>query len=182
MAKKPLPTPDELRQLLDYDPETGVLTWRERPRELFSEDRVWRRWNTRYSGTVAGSVLPVGYRYVQTSAGPMPAHRIIWAMIYDEWPEQTDHINGDRTDNRLANLRSVCRTENQRNLTRRKDNTSGVTGVYRYKSGGFLALIGTPPHQERLGIFDSIEAAAHARKQAEARLGYHANHGRERTV
>lgn len=180
MAKNALPTPSELRQLLRYDTETGKLHWLARPLRLFNDGRAMKVWNTRYSGKEAGSLAAVGYVYCAIHNRPMLAHRVIWAMVTGRWPEyQIDHINGDRADNRITNLRAVSRLQNQQNMSLRVDNKTGTTGVFKTRSGKYLASIGTPPNLCRLGLFDSIEGAVEARKSAEIRMGYHPNHGRK---
>ena len=63
---------------------------------------------------------------------PYKAHRVIWKMVYGSDPHYIDHINGDRTDNRISNLRSVTKAQNNRNKRLRSDNKSGVTGVHWY--------------------------------------------------
>lgn len=183
MAKRPLPTPDELRQLLDYDPEAGVLVWRERPLEMFRRRGDWKRWNTCFAGRTAGARGGYGYIAFQVFGQHFLAHRVAWAIAHGAWPEgDIDHINGDGTDNRIVNLRSVSHAVNLRNMRRPSHNTSGVVGVYQHPNGKFRALIGSKKNRVHLGYFDAIEDAIAARKTAEARMGYHKNHGSDRHV
>ena len=92
----------------------------------------------------------------------------MWAMHHGEWPEMLDHINGDRLDNRLKNLRPVSKRENNFNKKMRGDNTSGVIGVrwhkQRHKWNARIALDGK---ERSLGMYDNIEAAREARLKAE---------------
>lgn len=167
MAKKPLPSPEQLRQLLDYYPETGLLFWRQRTGK-------WsKRWNTLHAGQMAGTIGAYGYRYVKIYDHPITAHRIIWAIVHGYWPETIDHINGRRTDNRLCNLRDVPLVINQRNQGRHITNASGRTGVY-WASGKkcWLASIKIKNVQTHLGYFDRFEDAVAARVKAERRHGF----------
>jgi hypothetical protein len=132
------------------------------------------RWRAR-AGQEAGTFCEDGYRYIRVDRKQYLAHRIIWKLLYGEDPEEIDHINGNRSDNRITNLRSVSRLENMRNRKRASDNTSGVTGVFWYKARSkWRATIS----QKILGNFNKFEDAVAARKQAEKELGYHPNHGR----
>lgn len=173
MIEPPEITPALLRELLRYEPDTGQLFWRERPRSLFTLDREFRRWNGRYAGKPASYRRGTGYLGLFVFRRGFSAHRIAWAMHHDEWPVgDIDHINGDREDNRICNLRDVTRSENCRNAKLSKANKTGAIGV-TYRRGKWRASM-----HIHLGLFDTLEAAVAARKEAEARFGYHPNHGR----
>lgn len=188
MAKLPLPTPDELRQLLDYDQETGALKWRERGPELFagrgsSAETCARRWNGNYAGRPAGSHKASGYITVGVWGTDIGAHRVAWAISHDEWPpEDIDHINGDRADNRLANLRSVSRALNMRNQRFRVRASTGVVGVSKTPDGTYRAAIGWGESYQYLGTFPTLAEAAAVRKKAEHQFEYHQDHGSERST
>lgn len=156
-------TPASLSAALDYDPMTGVLTWKHRADREVS-------WNTRRAGQPAGSVLPVGYVYVMLEGKPRLAHRLIWLMTYGEMPSgQIDHINRDRTDNRLANLRLVSQSQNSMNGSKRGNNTSGVIGVsFDRSKAHWRADITVNGQQHYLGRFASKDDAIAARRAAEA--------------
>jgi len=184
MAMKPLPSPDLLRQLLRYDPDTGKLYWRERPVEMFNgknPKRAQSIFNTRYASSEAlKNVNTVGYKNGNIFSKVYAAHRVIWALHYGEWPpKDIDHINGNRADNRIKNLRCVDRGTNCRNQKMRNANKSGVMGVmFEKERGKWSARIGHNMKTIHLGRFDTFEEAVAARKKAEKELGYHEHHGR----
>lgn len=184
MAKNPLPTPEQLRQLLDYEPVTGVLTWRERPAEMFTSDRLpasarQTTWNARFGGKVAGFIRPDGYRNIQFGKRTVKAHRVAWALHFGEWPaSEIDHINHVRSDNRIANLRVTPRSKNARNKSKRRDNSSGFAGVsWHRRDMVWRAYIQHGGRQICLGSFAKKEDAIAARKAAKAQFSYHPNHG-----
>lgn len=154
---------DEVRRVLDYDPETGVLRWKHRP------DRE-RAWNTKHAGKVAGSVLPIGYRYVMVLGKLHIAHRLIFLWMTGEWPVgQVDHINRVRSDNRWANLRAATQMQNSANQGLRRTNKSGVAGVsWDDARGKWFVKIRVGYKQIALGRFDKFEDAVAARRAAEA--------------
>ena len=110
-------TQGEVREHLDYDPETGELRWRKRKK-------------SKRQSLVAGSSRPDGYRVIGINYTQYLSHRLIWLWWYGYFPEHdVDHINRDKTDNRLTNLREVAHVCNIRNCKKRKTNSSGVTGI-----------------------------------------------------
>ena len=107
-----------MREYFNYDAKTGLLYWAVStgPRGKI--------------GAQAGYKRKDGYIGIKLNRRLYLAHRLAWFLSYDKWPEnEIDHINGDRTDNRLENLRDVPKSLNQRNAKRRWDNTSGKVGV-----------------------------------------------------
>lgn len=173
-------TPEFVRCILDYDPETGVMVWRERPLEMFSRDSDHMVWNKRFAGKQAGGIGAYGYWIIMIKPRPRMAHRLAWAHHYGEWPSKfIDHINGDRTDNRIANLRDVSPVENGRNAHRSLANKSGVTGVFwREDISRWSAYITDNRKRTYLGTFKTFEDAVVVRKAAEQKIGFHENHGR----
>lgn len=172
---------DVLRKLLSYNPETGVLTWRERPREFFSDDHGHYSWNKRFAQKRAGSINGNGYDQVQILGKNYTSHRVAWAIFYGSWPKgQIDHINRDRLDNRIKNLRDVTHAENMKNKKIRSDNLSGVTGVtFNDRNKKWRAVIRSSKCSRHLGYFTDINDAIAARKAAEKEYGFHQNHGRQ---
>lgn len=172
-------TPKEVRRLIDYDPDTGALTWRSRPRCDFHRDLDWSRWNTRFAGRPAFTVNSGGYLVGRLAGKMRKAHRVAWAHFYGAWPEATiDHVNRDKRDNRIHNLRDVSRSVNLRNMPKPKDNTSGVVGVYWRKDlCKWRALIAVDGKTLQLGHFEQFDDAVAARKTAEREHHFHPSHG-----
>ena len=180
MAAKPLPTAEQLRQFLKYDPQTGKLTWRKRPESACKSPAEAKRWNANYSGKEAfATVEKTGYLVGAVLRRRLYAHRVIWALVSGEWPAgQIDHINGVRTDNRLANLRVVTSAGNNRNRARPTHNTSGTMGVtWQAADRRWQARLGSG-RDRYIGAFETYEEAVKAREDAQRARGYHPNHGR----
>ena len=184
MATKALPSPEVLRQLLRYEPETGSLFWRERGAEWFrdgtnSADQTRSAWNSRWAGKAAlNSLSHQGYRNGGLLGAHCLAHRAIWVMQEGSWPGNAiDHINGDRADNRWPNLRTANHSENGRNMKIRSDNTSGVKGVYWHsRNAKWAAKIKLAGRTIPLGCHDDIDSAAAAYAKASAE--FHGAFGR----
>lgn len=118
-------TQSRLREVLNYDPETGVFTW------------AIQRGNRCPLGGEAGGAATDGYIYIRVDGKLYCAHRLAWLYVNGEWPVgEIDHKNRDRGDNRLCNLREATRTQNQANVGKRSDNTSGFKGVSFHKRKG----------------------------------------------
>lgn len=184
MAQKALPSPEVLRQLLRYEPESGKLFYRFRSRDLFPNDRfgqsAYITWNRENADREITARHCSGYTKVVIYGVALMAHRVGWAMHFGWWPLSIDHINGDRTDNRISNLREVTQAENNRNTCIKSNNKSGVTGVVLFRGKTWQAFINHDYKRIHLGSFRDFDAAVKARKDAEVRYGYHPNHGRGR--
>ncbi|EDW0102783.1 HNH endonuclease [Salmonella enterica subsp. salamae serovar 6,7:z:1,5] len=167
------------KECLPYDADTGLLYWKPRPIEHFKSPQAHATWNKRFSNKPAGS--PNDQRYIQIGMKHKlyKAHRIIWALKYGEYPSEfIDHINGNRQDNRIENLRVVSASENCHNVKLRHNSTSGFIGVVRCNSG-FRSYIQANGKRVHLGVYPSMEEAIAVRKAAEIKHGYHENHGRK---
>lgn len=178
MASKNYPTPEELRNLLDYCPDTGVLTWRKRD----GESRGVKTFNTHFGGEQAGTIdKGHGYQRVKMHGKLYLAHRIAWTIFHNYWPNEVDHINQVRTDNRISNLREVTRAENMRNKKRYKNNMSGASGVYWHvQHRKWYADVGVNGKHVFVGLFSSKHDAQKAREDAANKLGYTKLHGEQR--
>ena len=115
-----------------YNPETGDLVWKVRPRDHFKCLRACSAWNTRYAFKIAGCIDVQGYVKVVVNNRQFKAHRVIWEMVDGTIPEgiEVDHENTVKADNRWTNLRLATHTENNRNKPAQSNNTSGRVGVY----------------------------------------------------
>lgn len=180
MKAKPLPSQELLRQLLDYDPLTGVLTWRERPVSMFASEVKQRRWNSGNVGNAAfTSRTKAGYYHGSILYRYLLAHRVIWKWMTGDDPDFVDHDNGIRSDNCWKNLVDVTFSRNCHNVAVQKRSRSGVIGVVLNDvTGRWVAKIKHKGITTHLGTFDTIEAAAEVRAAASLKLGFHPNHGR----
>jgi hypothetical protein len=164
-------TQARLKELLHYNPSTGVFT------------RTIRRGPYR-AGSICGHAFKhrnTHYRVIGIDGGNYKAHRLAWLYVYGKFPDdQIDHKDGNGLNNSLSNLRDVSNSENQKNARLRLNNTSGVAGVSFYKPDNkWLVRINTDSGRKFLGYYIDIKDAISARKAAEVEYGYHSNHGRE---
>jgi hypothetical protein len=154
---------EAIRENITYNPKTGDMFW--------SKPARGRR-----TTKACGSKHTMGYRQlcitVDSVSHRILAHRVCWMLHYGEWPEnQIDHINGDRSDNRIENLRDVSQAQNQMNKpkfrTRKQNSGPTIThpkyiGVDRMKGGRWRAICA----RQYIGMFDTPEEAARARDAA----------------
>jgi hypothetical protein len=172
-----------LRALLVYEKDTGRLYWRRRPVEWFKPNSLGQMaaanaWNRRYAEQEAfTSTNGGGYRNGCVLRVNLKAHRVAWAIHHGRWPSEVDHLNGDKTDNRLDNLREVTRQINSCNRSRRSDNSSGAVGVDFYQGRTWRARLHTQGREVVIGYFDTMESAVAARKAAQLEYGFTERHG-----
>jgi hypothetical protein len=167
-----------LWELFIYQPDTGSLIWRARPREEFKTANSHAVWNSKYADRAAGWVAVNGYRYVNCEGRTRKVSRLVWTYHKGTTPDRIDHEDGDIANDRIGNLRDVSQGENSKNRARGKNNRSGVLGVYP-QGAKWAAQINIDGHKKYLGTYPSVGEARAARKAAEAAYGYHCNHGRE---
>lgn len=159
-------TIDELKQTFDYNPETGNLIWKipgARRRKV---------------GEIAGCKTNEGRILIGIHRRIYKAHRIIWAIQTGEWPQNhIDHINGNPSDNRWANLREATNSQNMQNVGKIKSNTSGYRGVgWHKKAQKWRAYININQKTHHLGLFNTKEEAKTAYE--EARKKFHGEFAR----
>ncbi|ENX1275922.1 HNH endonuclease, partial [Neisseria gonorrhoeae] len=159
-------TQEVLKELLRYDDNTGKLYWAERPRKYFNSGLHYKSWNTRFSGKEVFLYKGrLGYLKLKIFKKQYNAHRLIWLFVYGKHASSIGHINRDKTDNRISNLRDVTHAENMKNRGKFKNNTSGHTGVYFHKpSKKWQARIMVNRKNKILGLFEHIEDAVKARE------------------
>jgi HNH endonuclease/AP2 domain len=152
MAARNLLTQARLRQLLTYDPQTGLFTW-----------KIRRRGPRGKAGEIAGMLSVRGYIVIKADGIRYRAHRLVWLYMTGKWPNgDLDHRNGARDDNRWSNLRSASRSQNLANSRISKNNTSGYKGVsFNSINRRWRASIKCNKAYH-LGYFDTAEAAHRA--------------------
>ena len=153
-----------LRELLHYDPLSGVFTWRVRPNK---RARV-------HPGDVAGVVNRRGYRYIGVEGARYLAHRLAWLYSYGVWPvNEIDHVDRHPTNNSLSNLRDVTHAENQQNKQAAYvgNRSSGLLGVcLDRRNGKWKAHIQAFGIRKHIGFFDTKVAAQSAYLSAKQTL------------
>lgn len=183
LSGREIATQKELNDAFLYDADTGILTWKRRPRESFSSLRQFVVWNIRYPGTEAGNKrLQSGKKKRSITTGKRAksgmcvgfngsiymAGRIIWTMVHGLIPKRMviDHINGDPWDNRLCNLRCITTRQNTRNRGVSYTSKTGVSGVHMVR-GRFRARIRINRATINIGYFDTLDKAKAAREREE---------------
>ncbi len=177
---KPELTQEILKEFLDYDPETGALLWKTRDRKWFANDNAFHGWNTKCAGKEAFTATrSEGYKVGRIFNRPLRAHRVLYCLHFGYFPDSIDHINGNPADNRISNLRDVTHAVNHRNRRLQSNSSSGVYGVrWSKEHERWRARINVDGKEVHIGYYPTKDGAVLARKQAEAKYGFHPNHGR----
>lgn len=151
----------ELKEVLDYNPNTGIFIWK--------IDICTGKNNNRilvHKGERAGCVSN-DYRYIKYNGKKYAEHRLAYLFTYGYIPEYIDHINGNKSDNRISNLRECTKAQNGQNKPKLSNNTSGYKGVFiNPKSGKYIAKIRIDGDLCYIGTFDTPELAAKAYDKA----------------
>ena len=159
-------TQNELKEILSYNQDTGDFRWLIRPANCVHIGDIISSFDT-------AGYLRVGYKGIRYSC-----HRLAWLYVYGVWPKEIDHINHNRKDNRILNLRNISHRDNMMNASKRKDNKSGVTGVCWDKANNkWQAYIIVNGKNINLGRFVSKSDAVKTRKNASIKYSFHENHG-----
>ena len=167
-----LPTQEVIKSLVDYDSEAGTFVWRA---------RGVSGWDSRWAGKPAFACDWNGYK-VGTILGrrTIGAHRVAFKYVHGFDPDQVDHINGKRDDNRICNLRAVTSKMNNRNMCLPNHNTSGSIGVsFRKEKRKWRAFATLNNKAVHIGYFASRKDAEDARSLFSAGNDFHENHGRK---
>ena len=175
-------TQDYLKECFDYSPDTGILTWKVRPRHHFKTNGGHKLFNRDFAGKEAGYIKKGKggyYHYTKILKVKYATHRLIMIMEYGRNPSAVDHIDGNGLNNRLGNLRYANSAINAKNKRLSCRNVSGIHGVSWYRRDrGWAAKIGVDGEKIYLGFFKSFFEACCARKSAEIEYDFHPNHGR----
>lgn len=159
------PPPIDFRSVFTYDHERGLLI----------------RISTGQSAGVkfsASKPAHKAYGYVKHSSKEYAVHRVVWAVVYGTWPETSlDHIDHNKRNNRVENLRLALHAENSKNLSKYRNNTSGRTGVHQLLSGRFQVRVGYNNRRISLGAYDTLDDAVAVHEAVLGALGFHPNHG-----
>ena len=159
------PPVELLRQVVAYDPETGLFAWLPRPPEMFASPSAAKAWATKHEGKPAFTVRDGTGRLEAEFLGyRVAAHRAAWAHVYGEWPPMLDHIDRDPLNNRIANLRVTTTLLNAQNWGD-DDRTPGI----EQRPSGWTARLTTGGWTRRLGTFATREDAEAARVAGIAR-------------
>ena len=150
---------ERLKELLSYDPVTGLFTW------------IGSRSNARQNGTVVTCENAAGYIVVRLDGKLYRAARLAFLYMTGKWPIEADHINGKTSDDRWINLRNCTSQQQKQNRSVRYDNALLTKGVTQLPSGNFNVKIRHNYISINVGTFKTLEEAINARKAAEAK--YH---------
>lgn len=158
-----------------------IFTYEDKSGKLIRKAFASKRSGGAVLGMPVGAIGSHGYLEVRVLMKLYLVHRIIWQMHFGDIPKgmQIDHIDGNRTNNRIENLRMVSNHENHQNMKLKTNNKSGINGVRWNKLNmKWKAEISVNGKSKSLGEYSDIKSACEARIVAEVIHGYHRNHGR----
>jgi hypothetical protein len=160
-------TQSSLMKKVHYCPNSGELT------------RISSYYKSKI-GSIAGSTMANGYRYIQIGKKNYRAHRIVWLYVYGHFPtSHIDHINGDRADNRIENLREASNSENMMNQGVSARNKSGYLGItWSQIRNRWCVGVKVLGKSKNVGRFLNLDDAISARDRAYIEYGFHENHGK----
>lgn len=171
-----VPSQESVLRLLEVEAESGRVFWKPREEGMFPARRHCLTWNARYAGTEAFATMDTdGYFCGTLLERKHRRHQIIWLAVHGNWPKVIDHINGDRSDNRISNLRETDATGNARNSSWRSHNTSGFAGVHKHHNR-WVARITLGGRLHHIGLFSTAEEASDAYQAEKRRHGFTRRH------
>ena len=151
-------TQAQLKELLNYNPDTGIFIWLQDGRGRYK--RV---------GAIAGTINDRGYLQIGINCRRYRAHRLAWFYVHGYWPpNEIDHIDRDKLNNKLSNLRLATHAENCQNFPLRRDNKYGVSGITYHgnrRKKRWQAKIKINGVLKYMGYFSTLEEAINARKK-----------------
>jgi hypothetical protein len=162
MAERADITAARVRAILDYNPETGLFRWKRRPVDDFVNERACKIWNTRFAGSVAGSMRADGYIHIHIDYKLYMAHRLAWLYVLGEWPhDEIDHADCIRSNNTFSNIRAATSTQNKANRSVSSVSVSKLKGaMWDNRRKKWRSEIRLDSKQKHIGYFD-CPAAAH---------------------
>ena len=171
---------DYLLECIEYNEHSGTFKWKKRPLSHFRFEWMAVNWNKRYAGTLAGAVNRAGYLCIKIDYITYRANRLAWLISNGSIPNGViDHVNKDKLDNRISNLRDVDQRYNSSNCKLSSANKTGIPGVgFINGQDKWYVQIGYNMKRVYLGTFDDFFEAVCARKSAENRYGFAEEHGR----
>lgn len=175
----PRASAETARAMFGYNQKTGDLLWKPRLREHSPSEAAWSNWNGRWASKPVGCVDTKGYLTTNFCGRSVRVHRIILLMHTGEFPKVVDHIDGDKLNNRLDNLRVATPSQNQHNQGTPSTNRSGVKGVWFVpRTGKWASQIRVDGVRHTVGSFETLHEATEAVRAAREKFhGEFANHG-----
>ena len=177
MSKKENLSQSLLKELIYYNPDTGLFTWKLRDRRFFETDRSFNSWNHTYPGTKAGKRSINEYEKIMILGKRYASHRLAFLYVFGYMPDLVDHINGDIVDNRIKNLREATHSQNGHNKKKPINNSSGFKGIsWSKQQKKWEAHITINRKRIRIGFFkDKQEAVSTIIAERQKMVGDFAN-------